>query len=98
MGRNGSISQNGCAVTSYSPYGREISESAAMDAAAKPPQTLADNTAPKQRGRPFERGNSGNPRGRPKGARNRTTLAVEALLDGEAEGITRKAIEKALDG
>jgi hypothetical protein len=46
------------------------------------------------RGRPFEPGNSG----RPKGARNRATLAAEALLDGEAEALTRKAIELALAG
>jgi hypothetical protein len=39
----------------------------------------------------------GNP-GRPKGSRNKTTLALEALLDGEAEAITRKAVEMALDG
>ena len=36
--------------------------------------------------------------GRPKGARNKTTLAVEAMLDGEAEAITRKAIDMALGG
>ena len=36
--------------------------------------------------------------GRPKGARNKTTLAVEALLDGEADAITRKAIDMALEG
>jgi hypothetical protein len=36
--------------------------------------------------------------GRPKGSRNKTTLAVEALLDGEAEAITRKAIEMAMTG
>ena len=33
-----------------------------------------------------------------KGSRHRTTLAVEALLEGEAEGLTRKAIELALQG
>ena len=31
-------------------------------------------------------------------ARNKTTLAVEALLDGEAEALTRKAIERAKEG
>jgi len=36
--------------------------------------------------------------GRPKGARNKTTLAVEAMLDGEAEAITRKAIDMAMEG
>jgi hypothetical protein len=32
------------------------------------------------------------------GSRNKATLAIEALLDGEAEQITRKAIEMALAG
>jgi hypothetical protein len=45
-------------------------------------------------GRPFQRGNPG----RPKGARRRATLAAEALLDGEAEGLTRKAVDMALAG
>ena len=39
----------------------------------------------------------GNP-GRPKGARHRVTRAAEELLDGEAEALTRKAIELALNG
>src|SRR5205814_5231060 len=58
-----------------------------------------DNSMPKPRGHPFEKGRpSPNPNGRPRGARNRTTLAAEALLDGEAEAITRKAIELAKAG
>ena len=52
----------------------------------------------KLRGRPFAKGQSGNLRGKPKGARNRATLAAEALLDGEAEALTRKAVEMALAG
>ena len=39
----------------------------------------------------------GNP-GRPRGARHKTTLAIEALLDGQAEALTQKAIELALRG
>jgi hypothetical protein len=58
----------------------------------------AENTAPKQRGRPFKPGQSGNPAGKPKGARNRTTLAAEALLGGEAEALTRACIERAKAG
>ena len=46
----------------------------------------------------FQPGKSGNPAGKPAGARNKTTLAVEALLEGEAEGLTRKAIELAKAG
>ena len=48
----------------------------------------------KTRGRPFQRGNPG----KPKGARHRVTTAAEALLEGEAEAITRKAIELAKQG
>jgi hypothetical protein len=59
---------------------------------------VAEKTAKKQRGRPFRKGYSGNPAGRPSGSRNKTTLAAEALLDGEAETITRKVIEKAKAG
>lgn len=36
--------------------------------------------------------------GRTPGSRHRVTLAVEALLEGEAEGLTRTAIEAALGG
>ena len=36
--------------------------------------------------------------GRPKGARNRKTIAIETLLEGQAEALTQKAISKALDG
>jgi hypothetical protein len=50
------------------------------------------------RGRPFEPGQSGNPKGRPRGSRNAVTLLVESLLDGEAEAIIRKLVEEALDG
>jgi hypothetical protein len=39
----------------------------------------------------------GNP-GRPPGTRNKATLAALALLEGEAEALTRKAIELALAG
>jgi hypothetical protein len=52
------------------------------------------NNARKTRGRPFRRGNPG----RPQGARHKATLAAESLLDGEAEALTRKAIERALEG
>lgn len=57
-----------------------------------------ENTTAKQRGKPFEKGRSGNPDGRPKGSRNATTIALETLLDGQAEALTQKAIDLALTG
>jgi hypothetical protein len=54
---------------------------------------------PKRRGRPFQAGApSPNPSGRPLGSKNRTTLAAELMLDGEAKAITRKAVELAKAG
>jgi hypothetical protein len=62
------------------------------------PSGSAAKTARKQSGRPFEPGRSGNPNGRPAGSRNKASLAIEELLDGEADAITRKAIELAIAG
>jgi hypothetical protein len=57
-----------------------------------------ENTAKQQRGTPFQKGQSGNPNGRPVGSRNATTLAMEAMLDGQAKTLTQKAIDMALAG
>ena len=46
----------------------------------------------------FKPGQSGNPNGRPKWRRNRSSMAAEALLDGEAEAITRRCIDLAKEG
>lgn len=46
----------------------------------------------------FKPGQSGNPAGRPRGARHKATMAALALLDGEASELTRKAIDAALGG
>ncbi len=50
------------------------------------------------RGRPFSKGRSGNPGGRRFGSRNKATIAAQRLLAGEAEALTRKAVEAALAG
>lgn len=42
----------------------------------------------------FARGNPG----RPSGARHKTTMAVLELLDGQAEKLTQKAVDLALEG
>jgi hypothetical protein len=46
----------------------------------------------------FQKGESGNPVGRPRGARNRATLLMQNLLADDAEAIGRKAIEMAKAG
>jgi hypothetical protein len=46
----------------------------------------------------FRPGASGNPNGKPRGARHKVTQAIEALLEGEHEALTRKAVEMALGG
>src|SRR5215210_2170155 len=55
------------------------------------------NTGQKQDTR-FKPGQSGNPAGKAKGIRHRATRAAEALLDGEVEALTRKAVDMALAG
>ncbi len=57
----------------------------------------SETTGAKQGGK-FKPGQSGNPAGRPVGARHKTTLAIEALLEGEAVALTRKVLKQALDG
>ena len=42
----------------------------------------------------FATGNAG----RPKGARNKKTIAIISLLEGQSEALTQTAIKKALDG
>jgi hypothetical protein len=49
-------------------------------------------------GRPFVKGRSGNPKGRPRGARDRANRVAEALFDREGEGLTRRAVELAHEG
>jgi hypothetical protein len=46
----------------------------------------------------FKLGESGNPRGKPRGALHRATRAAQELLDGEAQELTRRCIELAKEG
>lgn len=50
------------------------------------------------RGRPFLRGQSGNPAGKRPGTRNRATIIAEAMLDCETRPLLRGAIEDAKSG
>src|SRR5665213_366817 len=62
------------------------------------PLVSSEKARQKQVATRFKKGQSGNPAGKPKGTRNATTRMLEALLAGEAEEITRKAIEMAKAG
>ena len=46
----------------------------------------------------YEKGQSGNPAGRPPGSRNKATILAESMFQGEAEAIIRLAIDKAKQG
>ena len=46
----------------------------------------------------FARGSSGNPVGRPPGARNHATLLTEQLFDGASGALANKAVQMALEG
>ena len=47
---------------------------------------------------PFQPGQSGNPAGRPRGARNKTTVLLEELIERDGEDLTRHFIEQAKRG
>ena len=58
-----------------------------------------DIPAPKSGLKPaWKSGQSGNPKGRPQGSRHRVSTAVQNLLEGEGEALTRKCIELAMAG
>lgn len=55
------------------------------------------NNAPKTRGRPFQPGNRFG-KGRPAGSRNKATLALEALIEGQGEAVVGTVINAAKNG
>ena len=46
----------------------------------------------------FQKGKSGNLKGRPRGSRNASTMAAEMLLENQAAAITQKCVDMAMDG
>jgi hypothetical protein len=63
-----------------------------------PPEVQEKPAKPARRSGKFPKGTSGNPAGRPRGSRNRSTVLIESLLQEEAEPLTRKLIEMAKAG
>jgi hypothetical protein len=59
---------------------------------------VTDNSERKQRGRPFEKGQSGNPAGKPKGTRHKTTLLAEKLMQDDAEEVVKAVVDAAKGG
>jgi Family of unknown function (DUF5681) len=59
-----------------------------------------ENSAQKQRtrGKPFRKGLSGNPAGKPKGVRNRASVLLEAIGDDDLQTILSTIISKAKAG
>lgn len=53
---------------------------------------------PKVRGRPFKKGTSGNPKGKPPGTRHGLTILAETLMAADLEAVVSKMIRKAKAG
>ena len=59
---------------------------------------MTENSAKKQRGAPFRKGQSGNPSGKPRGTRNRTTVLAEKLMQDDARDIVQAVLAAAKNG
>jgi Family of unknown function (DUF5681) len=59
---------------------------------------MPENADEMQESGKFRKGQSGNPKGKTKGTKNKTTLIAEALLKDEVENICRCLIQEALTG
>ena len=58
----------------------------------------ADNAAPRQRGRPFRKGQSGNPKGMASGSRHRATLLLDKIGAEAGASVLRAVVQAAERG
>jgi len=58
---------------------------------------MTENTGPNL-GHRFQKGESGNPAGKPKGARHKTTLLAERLMQDDVEKIVNAVLTAARNG
>jgi hypothetical protein len=55
-------------------------------------------TAKRKPGKKWKPGQSGNPKGRPQGSRNKATILAQEMLDSEVAALVRRCIDLALAG
>ncbi len=60
--------------------------------------SVTAKTASQQRGRPFKKGESGNPGGRRAGSRNKATMLLEKMMADDGEGVVNVVLEAAKGG
>src|SRR5665213_2682457 len=58
----------------------------------------ADTPEPERGGKPWAKGQSGNPAGKPPGTRHKITMLAEQLMEADAEGIVAKVVALAKGG
>lgn len=60
--------------------------------------SMPENTGEMQENGRFKKGKSGNPRGKPKGTKNKASLLAEMLLESGVEEVCRQVLNQAQEG